>query len=100
MEYDPTVKRIINFTLSKDIKNSRKIHLKISLFQQSFHRVVIKKSQNQYLIKNGILFLIADDRVRFHNKNKTKTKKTCIKTYFGSPEHAEQEIRKIVNLAV
>lgn len=32
---------------------------------------------------------------------KTKLRqKTCIKTYFGSPEHAEQEIRKIVNLAV
>lgn len=34
-------------------------------------------------------------------KKTTKKKKSCIKTYFGSPEHTEQEIlRKIVNVAV
>lgn len=96
------MKRIINFTLSKEIKSSRKIHLKeLVCFNSQFSSCCNQKNQNQYLIKNGILFLIADDRLRFHNKKQLRKKKTCIKTYFGSPEHTEQEIlRKIVNVAV
>lgn len=72
----------LTLRFQKTLKTAENSSKKLVCFNSQISSCCNKKNQNQYLIKNGILFLIADDRVRFHNKKKKLRQKNLHKNIF------------------